>query len=194
MNASSLIQQRAAGACELCGSADALAVVDVAPFADGTPDHSLVLCGVCAPQVLGEAALDARHLYCLQQAIWSEVAPVQAVAWRLLNGLQPLGWAAELLDQEWLSDEVRALATAAASSAPSGAAANADAAVTRDSNGAVLADGDSVTIVKDLDVKGTSFVAKRGTTVRGIRLTSNPEHDEGRVNGVQIVLKTMFLK
>ena len=65
---------------------------------------------------------------------------------------------------------------------------------TVDSNGAPLADGDSVTLIKDLDVKGTSFVAKRGTLVKGVRLTDNPEHVEGRVNKVSIVLKTCFLK
>jgi len=57
-----------------------------------------------------------------------------------------------------------------------------------------LTSGDSVTLIKDLDVKGTSFVAKRGTLVKGIRLTDNPEHVEGRVNKVSIVLKTQFLK
>jgi protein PhnA len=65
---------------------------------------------------------------------------------------------------------------------------------TVDSNGAVLANGDAVCIIKDLNVKGTTFTAKRGTIVRSIRLTSNPEHVEGRVNGTVIVLKTCFLK
>jgi protein PhnA len=65
---------------------------------------------------------------------------------------------------------------------------------TLDSNGAELSEGDSVTLIKDLDVKGTSFVAKRGTLVSRIRLTDNPEHVEGKVNGITIVLKTVFLK
>ena len=49
-------------------------------------------------------------------------------------------------------------------------------------------------MIKDLPVKGTSFVAKRGTLVKGIRLTDNPEHIEGRVNKVTIVIKTCFVK
>lgn len=49
-------------------------------------------------------------------------------------------------------------------------------------------------IIKDLDVKGTSFTAKRGTTVRNISLTDNPEHIEGRVNGTRIVILTKFVK
>jgi len=65
---------------------------------------------------------------------------------------------------------------------------------TVDCNGHVLQDGDSVALVKDLDVKGTSFVAKRGTVVRKIRLTDDPRNIEGRVNKVALVLKTEFLK
>ncbi|MGL5800184.1 MAG: PhnA domain-containing protein, partial [Plesiomonas sp.] len=55
-------------------------------------------------------------------------------------------------------------------------------------------DGDSVTLIKDLVVKGANFTAKRGTMVKNITLTSNPEHIEGRVNGVHIVLVAAFLK
>lgn len=65
---------------------------------------------------------------------------------------------------------------------------------TRDSNGTVLQNGDNVTLIKDLPVKGAGFTAKRGTAVRGITLTENPEHIEGRVNGQRIVLVSAFLK
>ncbi len=63
-----------------------------------------------------------------------------------------------------------------------------------DSNGAALSAGDNVVIIKDLNVKGAGFVAKRGTAVRNISLTSNPEHIEGRVNGTRIVILTQFVK
>ena len=69
-----------------------------------------------------------------------------------------------------------------------------DEMVTLDSNGTRLLEGDTVTLIKDLDVKGTSFVAKRGTTVKNIHLTANSEHIEGKVNKMSIVLKTCFLK
>ena len=66
---------------------------------------------------------------------------------------------------------------------------------TRDSNGAILNEGDSVTLIKDLKVKGTSVTLKRGAIVRGIRLTGDPEEIEGRVDNVKgLVLKTCFLK
>jgi protein PhnA len=64
----------------------------------------------------------------------------------------------------------------------------------RDSNGTILAEGDSVTLIKDLKVKGSSSTLKRGTMVKNIRLTSNNEEIEGRISGNDIVLKTCFLK
>ena len=66
--------------------------------------------------------------------------------------------------------------------------------VARDSNGAELFDGDAVTVIKDLKVKGSSMVIKRGTKVRSIRLTDNPEEVDCKIEGSSIVLKTCFLK
>lgn len=66
---------------------------------------------------------------------------------------------------------------------------------TKDSNGAVLKDGDSVTLIKDLKVKGTSVTLKRGTMVKNIRLTGNEEEIECNAEKVKgLVLKTCFLK
>lgn len=65
----------------------------------------------------------------------------------------------------------------------------------KDSNGAVLSDGDNVTLIKDLKVKGTSETLKRGTTIKGIRLTDDPAEVEcrhARIKG--LVLRTEFLK
>lgn len=67
--------------------------------------------------------------------------------------------------------------------------------ITRDSNGNELADGDSVTVIKDLKVKGTSETIKRGTLVKGIRLTDNPGEVECSTKKVKgLVLKTEFLR
>ena len=74
-----------------------------------------------------------------------------------------------------------------------GAAADA-VEVAKDSNGAELFDGDSVTVIKDLKVKGSSMVIKRGTKVKSIRLTENPEEVDCKIDGSSIVLKTCFLK
>ena len=65
----------------------------------------------------------------------------------------------------------------------------------KDSNGALLKEGDSVTLIKDLKLKGTSTTLKRGTMVKGIHLTSDEEEIECKINGMKgIILKTCFLK
>ena len=74
------------------------------------------------------------------------------------------------------------------------ASAAVGADIPKDSNGAELMDGDSVTVIKDLKVKGSSMVIKRGTKVKSIRLTENPEEVDCKIDGSSIVLKTCFLK
>ena len=65
----------------------------------------------------------------------------------------------------------------------------------RDSNGTLLKDGDSVHIIKDLKVKGSSVTLKRGTLIKNIRLTHNEEEIECNADKVKgLVLKTCFLK
>ncbi len=65
----------------------------------------------------------------------------------------------------------------------------------KDSNGTILSDGDNVSLIKDLKVKGTSETLKRGTVIKGIRLTEDPAEVEcrhARIKG--LVLRTEFLK
>ncbi|MCA8831050.1 alkylphosphonate utilization protein [Hymenobacter pini] len=64
----------------------------------------------------------------------------------------------------------------------------------KDSNGNLLTEGDSVTITKDLKVKGMSQALKRGTVVKNIRLTNSPAEIEGRAGGSMLVIKTEFVK
>lgn len=64
----------------------------------------------------------------------------------------------------------------------------------RDSNGNLLSEGDSVVVIKDLKVRGSSGVIKRGTVVKNIRLTDDEEEIEGKVEKSVMVLKTCFLK
>ena len=70
-----------------------------------------------------------------------------------------------------------------------------DEIIVKDSNGARLSEGDSVTVIKDLPVKGTSVTIKRGTTIKNIHLIDDEDHIECRVEKVKgLVLKTCFLK
>ncbi|MCO4761345.1 MAG: PhnA domain-containing protein [Myxococcales bacterium] len=178
--------ERASGACELCGAAKNLTAVAVAPHTDLTLETGLVVCATCEGQLSTGAELDADHWKALQDSAWSQVPAVVVTCWRLLGRLDA-PWATSLLEQLYLPEEVLAWAqdtgTGQAGEAP-----------TLDSNGAVLSEGDSVTLIKDLNVKGAGFTAKRGTMVRRIRLTDDPALIEGKVNGTQIVLKTCFLK
>lgn len=75
------------------------------------------------------------------------------------------------------------------------AAAEAARVVVRDAAGNVLADGDSVTLIKDLKVKGTSQTLKQGTVIRSIRLTENPEEIDCRHDAIKgLVLRTEFVR
>lgn len=64
----------------------------------------------------------------------------------------------------------------------------------KDVNGNILNDGDSVTVVKLLKVKGSSTFVKVGTTVKKIKLTENPDEVDCKIDGMSIVLRTEFLK
>lgn len=64
----------------------------------------------------------------------------------------------------------------------------------KDSNGTVINEGDSVQLIKDLKVKGSSLNLKRGKTFKNIRITSKSEEIECREGKTTIVLKTCFLK
>ncbi|OWJ64695.1 PhnA protein [Inquilinus limosus] len=74
-------------------------------------------------------------------------------------------------------------------------AASTDRLVVRDAAGNALADGDSVTLIKDLKVKGTSQTLKQGTVIKSIRLTDNVEEIDCRTEGIKgLVLRTEFVR
>ncbi len=192
------LQERAAGHCELCSAEHAAHVWVVGPVdtaaleqdALGATRRAVLLCAECE-RATEDPVGAGPHLRCLQASAWSEVAAVQVATYRLLTTLQGAGetWASDLLTQMYLDDDTLAWAQAEHSPSPTG-----DALKTVDANGTALVDGDSVTLVKDLDVKGAGFTAKRGTLVKNIRLTEDPELVDARVNKIAIVLKTCFLK
>ena len=177
------LKERSGGVCELCGSNDALRTYPVAPKTDLDASSSAALCGTCSSQI-DSTDLEARHWHCLQEAAWSDVAPVQVLSWRLLTQLRGESWAADLLDQLYVPDDVLEWARDTGT----------DSVKVTDCNGEVLQTGDTVTLIKDLDVKGANFTAKRGTMVKGIHVTDDPTHVEGKVNKIAIFLKTEFIK
>ena len=122
--------------------------------------------------------------------MWSEYPAVKVVAYRMLSRLRKEGWPQDLLDMMYLDDDLLAWANSTAEGLD-----ESEKVIHRDSNGVILESGDSVILIKDLPVKGSSMVAKRGTAVRRISLDSeNAEYIEGKVDGQQIVIITKFVK
>jgi protein PhnA len=190
MSIEQALQARSESKCELCGATEDLAVFAVPPSSDNSVDQSVLLCDTCRNQIDNPEQMDANHWRCLNDSMWSQVPAVQVLAWRMLNRLRGEGWPQDLLDMMYLDDETLSWAQA------TGDHLSDDEVVRHlDSNGVVLEAGDTVTLIKDLNVKGSSLTAKRGTAVRNISLVlDNPEHIEGRVEGQQIVILTKFVK
>jgi len=188
MNTEQILRERAGEQCELCGSSENLIITAV----DGDRDNAekcILTCGVCHDQVETPELIELNHWRCLNDSMWSQVSAVQVVAWRMLNSLRSEGWPQDLLDILYLDEETQAWAEAG-----SEISAESDSKHV-DSNGAILSAGDTVTLTKDLTVKGANFTAKRGTAVRNISLVSDNEAQiEGRVNGQRIVILTKFVK
>ncbi|MFK7766141.1 MAG: PhnA domain-containing protein [Mariniblastus sp.] len=182
----SVLIDRSSSSCELCASTDKLAVHEVEPVRVVNESHCALVCENCLRQITGGAELDGEHLRCLKTSAWSQVPSVQVLAWRLLKRMETVAWAQELFEQLYLDEET--LEWASDVEAPE------QDEPTLDSNGTRLNEGDTVQIIKDLDVKGTGFVAKRGTMVKNIHLIGDPANIEGRVNKTTLVLKTCFLK
>ena len=175
------LKDRSGSRCELCGSEENLAVLEVFP-SDRSAEQSILVCSTCKTQIENNE-LDETHFNCLNDSMWSEVPAVKVMAYRLLNQLGRQ----DLLDMIYLEEDEKAWAQSGISSG--------DSLEVKDANGVILKAGDSVVILKDLDVKGAGFTAKRGTTVRNITIPQDVEgHIEGRVNGAKIYLKTEFLK
>jgi protein PhnA len=172
---------RSGNKCELCGSEENLSAFEVSP-SDVTTEQSVLICSTCKNQI-ESGELDENHFNCLNDSMWSEVGAVKVLSYRLLSKLGRQ----DLLEMIYLEEDEKAWADAGLVSA--------DSIIVKDANGVTLQAGDSVVILKDLDVKGAGFTAKRGTTVRNITIPQDVEgHIEGRVNGTKIYLKTEFLK
>lgn len=184
------LQQRSGGVCELSGATDDLVIYEVPPVSTGGLDGSILISATCKNQIESPETTDANHWRCLNDSMWSEHDAVKVVVWRMLNRLKSEGWPQDLLDMMYLEDEVLEWAKATGEGEEEG-----EQVIHRDVNGVILENGDSVVLVKDLKVKGSSMVAKQGTAVRRISLDrDNAEYIEGKVDGQQIVIITKYVK
>lgn len=184
------LHTRSESKCEMCGATEDLGVYEIPPNSNGSADECTLICTTCREQIENPEKVDVNHWRCLNDSMWSEVPAVKVMAWRMLSRLRAEGWPQDLLDMLYLDEDTLAWAQATGEGR-----SDEDVVKHLDSNGAVLEAGDTVTLIKDLNVKGANFTAKRGTAVRGISLVAdNPEHIEGRVNGQQIVILTKFVR
>ncbi len=184
------LHARSESKCELCSSTDNLSVYEIPPTSNLSPDQCILLCTTCHEQIVDPKKIEINHWRCLNDSMWSQIPAVQVMVWRMLTRLSSEGWPQDLLDMLYLNDDTLVWAQAG-----NEGQRDEDGIKHLDSNGAVLEAGDTVTLTKDLNVKGANFTAKRGTAVRSISLVAdNAEQIEGKVNGQQIVILTQFVK
>jgi len=172
--------------CSLCSSSSNISSYQVTPILESFTDSLVPLCHICILSITDDK--EVEHWHCLSNTMWSQNPAVQVLIWRLLQKLSHHTWAQNLFEMMYLDDNVMAWAKANVENQVSTVSH-------KDCNGISLLANDNVTIIKDLNVKGSSMVAKRGTIVKKISLVlDNAEQIEGRVDGQKIVLLTKFVK
>jgi len=190
MNIEKELYTRSGSKCELCESINNLKTYKLSPALYGNEDNYILVCITCYEQIKDPTKVEVNHWRCLNNSMWSEVPAVQVMAWRMLNQISSEGWPQDLLDMLYLDDETLAWAKEDNSKE-----FTEESIKHLDSNGVELQHGDTVVLIKDLNVKGANFIAKRGTAVRNISLVADDAGQiEGRANGQHIVILTQFVK
>ncbi|SNQ44104.1 PhnA domain-containing protein [Cellulophaga lytica] len=184
------LKKRSQNKCELCSNEENLSPYQVLPAKNSDLQDNILACSTCITQIEDPEQTEPNHWRCLNDSMWSEHIPVQIIAWRMLSRLRSEGWPQDLLDMMYLEEDNLEWAKATGEGEDP-----EDKIVHRDSNGVIINAGDSVVLIKDLPVKGSSMVAKRGTAVRRVSLDhENAEYIEGKVDGQQIVIITKYVK
>ncbi len=182
--------ERSGHTCELCGTAGDGQIYAILPQTKANADNNVILCANCMSIADRSATVSAADLGFLSGSIWSELTAIQVLSWRLLNRFKEESWASEQMEMLYLSDDLLAWAKSHDdydNATPS--------EVHKDSIGTVLQNGDSIVLIKSLDVKGTSLNAKMGTVVKNIRLVhDNSEQIEGKIEGQVIVILTKYVR
>lgn len=183
------LKARSGNQCELCGSNLSLSIYKVPDLKSIDAESQLLACNTCIEQIDDSEKIDPNHWRCLNESMWSEYNAVKIMAWRMLHRVNA-DWSVDLLDMMYLEDDLLENAKASGDGE-----AEVAALIHKDVNGVELKQGDSVVLIKDLKVKGSSMVAKQGTAVRNIRLDhENEKYIEGKVDSQNIVLITDYVK
>jgi protein PhnA len=181
------LKDRSGSVCEISGAEHDLVVYVLPPTNERTVENSVLITKHLKDQIENPETTDEKDWRGLSESMWSEHLPVQILSWRMLARLKNT----DLLDMMYLDEEALEWAKATGE----GAEEDENKIVHKDSNGAILQDGDSVVLIKDLDVKGATFTAKRGAAVHNIKLVWDDANlIEGRVENQNIYILTQYVK
>ena len=183
------LQSRSNQVCELCGNQDGnLQAYTVPPKKDDNIENQVVLCSDCLSKINSGDYSDSNYWRCLEGSIWSEVPAVQVLSYKILGKFSSEEWARDTMESVYLDESLIEWANAED-------ALEAEKIVHKDSYGTLLETGDTVVLTQNLNVKGTNYIAPKGTIVRKIKLVSdNAEQVEGKINGDTIVILTKYIK
>jgi protein PhnA len=181
------LKDRSGSVCEISGAEHDLVVYVLPPANERTVENSVLIAKHLKDQIENPETTDEKDWRGLSESMWSEHLPVQIVSWRMLARLKNT----DLLDMMYLDEEALEWAKATGE----GEEEDENKIVHKDSNGVTLLDGDSVVLIKDLDVKGATFTAKRGAAVHNIKLVWDDANlIEGRVENQNIYILTQYVK
>jgi protein PhnA len=181
------LKDRSGSVCEISGAEHDLVVYVLPPTNERTVENSVLIAKHLKDQIENPETTDEKDWRGLSDSMWNEHLPVQILSWRMLARLKNT----DLLEMMYLDEEALAWAKATGE----GEEEDENKIVHKDSNGVTLLDGDSVVLIKDLDVKGATFTAKRGAAVHNIKLVWDDANlIEGRVENQNIYILTQFVK
>ncbi|TDP60134.1 PhnA domain-containing protein [Flavobacterium dankookense] len=180
------LKDRSGSKCEISGSDENLVVYLVEPKTEETPENCILITKNLKDQIDNPETTNPNDWRGLSDSMWNENLPVQIVSWRMLARLKNI----DLLEMMYLDEDALEWAKA------TGEADDDEGKIIhKDSNGNILKDGDSVVLIKDLDVKGATFTAKRGAAVHNIKLVWDDANlIEGRVENQSIFILTQYVK
>ena len=180
------LKDRSGSVCEISGSDENLVVYLVEPKTEDIPENCILITQNLKNQIENPETMVANDWRGLSDSMWNENLPVQIVSWRMHARLKNN----DMLEMMYLDEDALEWAKS------TGEADDDEGKVIhKDSNGNILKDGDSVVLIKDLDVKGATFTAKRGAAVHNIKLVWDDANlIEGRVENQSIFILTQYVK
>ena len=145
------LKDRSGSVCEISGSDENLVVYLVEPKTEAIPENCILITKSLKDQIENPDTTNPNDWRGLSDSMWNENLPVQIVSWRMHARLKNM----DMLEMMYLDEDALEWAKA------TGEADDDEGKIVhKDSNGNVLLDGDSVVLIKDLDVKGATFTAK----------------------------------